>query len=490
MAPTRTERNSNYLLILVCLAQFMVILDVAIVNVALPSIHDSLGFSQTGLQWVVNAYTLTFAGFLMLGGRACDLFGRRRVFLGGTILFALASLACALADDRTLLVAARAVQGLGAAVISAASLAIVTTAFEEGHERNRALGVWGAMAGLGGATGVLLGGLLTQGFGWPSIFLINVPIGIMVALAARREIPADGEPAPGRQFDFAGAVLVSAGLTALVYGIVRTDDLGWGSPGVLLPLLGAALILGLFVLVEGRLVRDPLVPLRIFQIPQLRAASLIIALLFAGVFAMWFFLSLYLQQVLGQDALQAGLSFLPLTIGVAGSSTIVPKLVARFGVRPVLTAGMLIAALGLFWLSDLRSGGSYLADVLPGGVLATIGLGSSLVPATIIGVKGVAAAESGLASGILNTSRLGGGTIGLAALATLAASHTNSELAGGAGQLAALSDGYSLALLLGAACCLAGAIVAAVLLREPRAGRPPVGSGRAAEPATDPALHR
>lgn len=468
MATTRSERNSNYLLILVCLAQFMVILDVAIVNVALPSIHDSLGFSQTGLQWVVNAYTLTFAGFLMLGGRACDLFGRRRVFLGGTVLFALSSLACALADDRILLVAARAVQGLGAAVISAASLAIVTTAFEEGRERNRALGVWGAMAGLGGATGVLLGGLLTQAFGWPAIFFINVPIGIAVVFAARKEIPVDEARAPGRQFDFAGAVLVSAGLTALVYGIVRTDDLGWGSPGVLLPLLGAAAILGLFVLVEGKLVRDPLIPLRIFRMPQLRAASLIIALLFAGVFAMWFFLSLYLQQVLGQDALQAGLSFLPLTIGVASSSTLAPRLVSRFGVRPVLTGGMLLAAVGLLWLTDLSANGAYFTDVLPGGVLATLGIGSALVPATIIGVKGVPAAESGLASGILNTSRLGGGTIGLAALTTLAVSHTSAQLAHGSGQLAALSDGYSFALLVGAGCCLVGAIVAGLLLREPR----------------------
>jgi EmrB/QacA subfamily drug resistance transporter len=473
MPPTRDQRNPNHLLILVCLAQFMVILDVAIVNVALPSIHDSLGFSQTGLQWVVNAYTLTFAGFLMLGGRACDLFGRRRVFLLGTVLFALSSLACALADDRTLLVTARAVQGLGAAVISAASLAIVTTAFAEGRERNRALGVWGAMAGLGGATGVLLGGILTQAFGWPAIFIINVPIGILVALAARTEIPADGERAGGRQFDFAGAILVSAGLTALVYGIVRSDDLGWGSPGVLLPLLGAALILGLFVLVEGHLVRDPLIPLRIFRMAQLRTASLIIALLFAGVFSMWFFISLYLQQVLGQDALQAGLSFLPMTIGVASSSTLAPRLVARFGVRPVLTGGMLLATVGLFWLTDLSSGGSYFVDVLPGGVLATLGIGSSLVPATIIGVKGVPAAESGLASGILNTSRLGGGTIGLAALTTLAVSHTDSQVAGGAGQLAALSDGYSLALLVGAGCCLVGAVLAGLLLREPGAAEQP-----------------
>jgi EmrB/QacA subfamily drug resistance transporter len=465
---SKARRSSDSLLILVCLAQFMVILDVAIVNVALPSIHDSLGFSQTGLQWVVNAYTLTFAGFLMLGGRACDLFGRRRIFLIGTALFAASSLACALADDRVLLVAARAVQGLGAAIVSAASLAIVTTSFGKGLERNRALGVWGAMAGLGGSAGVLLGGVLTQSLGWPSIFLINVPIGIAVIVAGRIMIPTGKDWVEGRQFDFAGAALISGGLTALVYGVVRSDNLGWGSPGVLLPLLAAGVMLSLFALVEGRFVRDPLIPLRVFRMPRLRAASLIIALLFVGVFSMWFFLSLYLQQVLHQDALQAGLSFLPMTVAIAAASTLAPRLVARFGVRPVLTGGMLLAGAGLAVLTDLSPGGSYLLDVLPGGLLATIGAGSSLVPATIVGVRGVRPEESGLASGILNTSRLGGGTIGLAALTTLATSHANAQLASGAGSLSALSSGYSVAFAAGAACCFAGALAAGVLLREPR----------------------
>lgn len=479
MPDSQPRRTSNALLFLVCLAQFMVILDISIVNVALPSIHDSLGFSQTGLQWVVNAYTLTFAGFLMLGGRACDLLGRRRVFLVGTALFALASLACAVADDRTLLIGARAVQGLGAAIISPATLAILSTSFSEGYERNRALGVWGAMSGLGGAAGVLLGGLLTQALGWPAIFLLNVPVGIAVVAFGRTMVPGGRDPVEGRHFDFAGAVLISAGLCTFVYGIVRTDTLGWGSPGVLVPLAAAAAILGLFVLVEGRIARDPLVPLRVFRMPLLRAANIVVALLFAGIFAMWFFLSLYLQQVLHQDALEAGLSFLPMTLGLIASSTLAPRLVARFGVRPVLAFGMLTAATGLALLAGISPGGSYLSDVLPGGVLATLGVGCSLVPATIVAVRGVPTGESGLASGIVNTSRLAGGTLGLAALTTLATSHTNALLASGSGSLAALTSGYEVAFLLGAACCVLGAIVATALLREPRS----LGSASDLEPA-------
>jgi EmrB/QacA subfamily drug resistance transporter len=475
----REETSRWFVLVLVCLAQFMVILDISIVNVALPSIHDSLGFSQTGLQWVVNAYTLTFAGFLMLGGRACDLLGRRRVFLVGTALFSIASLACAVADSQTLLVGARAIQGLGAAIISPATLAILSTSFSEGYERNRALGVWGAMSGLGGAAGVLLGGLLTQALGWPAIFLLNVPIGIAVVILGRSMIPAGRDIVPGRDFDFAGAVLISGGLTTLVYGIVRTDDLGWGSPGVLVPLAAAAAILGLFVLVEGRIARDPLIPLRVFRMPLLRAANIVVALLFVGIFSMWFFLSLYLQQVLHQDPLQAGLSFLPMTLALVGASTLAPRLVNRFGVRPVLTGGMLCAAAGLALLAGISPDGTYLGDVLPGGLLATLGVGSSLVPATIVAVRGVPKDESGLASGIVNTSRLAGGTLGLAALTTLATSHTNAQLASGAGALSALTSGYEVAFLLGAVCCVVGAVVAATLLREPRG----VGTAGDLEPA-------
>ncbi len=461
----RLPRGSNAVLALVCLAQFMVILDVSIVNVALPSVRAGLGFSTTGLQWVVNAYTITFGGFLMLGGRAADLLGRRRVFLAGTTLFSLASLLCALASSRGLLVGARALQGLGGAVISPASLSILTTTFAEGAPRNRALGVWGAMAGLGGACGVLLGGLLTQGLGWPAIFLINVPVGIAVIIASRRVVPESRREDMPRHFDVAGAVLVTSGLVVAVYGIVRAEALGWGAAGVLVPLALAALLLGLFALVEGRFASAPLMPLAIFRMPRLRAANLVIALLYSAVFAMWFFLTLYLQEVLGYSAIRAGLSFLPMTLSIVATSALAPRLVARFGVRPVLTAGMLSAAAGLALLIGVRPGGSYFQTVLPGGVLGAAGLGLSLVPATIAAVQGVTSAQSGLASGLLNTSRLAGGALGLAVLSTLAASHTKSQLVHGASALSALSSGYQLAFGVGALICVAGAVATAVLLR-------------------------
>ncbi len=458
--------GSGGLLLLVCLAQFMVILDVSIVNVALPSIRSGLGFSTTGLQWVVNAYTITFGGFLMLGGRAADLLGRRRVFLVGTALFSAASLLCALASSRGLLLGARAVQGFGGAVISPASLSIITTSFTEGPRRNRALGAWGAMAGLGGASGVLLGGLLTQGLGWPAIFLINVPVGIAVVLASRRVIPESRGEQEHRHFDLAGAVLVTAGLVVAVYGIVRSETLGWGSAGVLAPLALAGLLLALFTLVEGRFARAPLMPLAILRMPRLRAANLVVALLYSAVFAMWFFLTLYLQQVLHYSALRAGLSFLPMTLSIVATSSLAPRLVARFGVRPVLATGMLSAAVGLALLTGVAPGGSYLGTVLPGGVLGAAGLGLSLVPATIAAVQGVSSAQSGLASGLLNTSRLAGGALGLAVLSTIADSHTRTQLAGGASRLGALTSGYQLALGVGALICLAGALAAVALLRS------------------------
>jgi len=462
----RLPHGANAVLVLVCLAQFMVILDVSIVNVALPSIRSGLHFSTTGLQWVVNAYTITFGGFLMLGGRAADLLGRRRVFLAGTALFSLASLLCALASTRGLLLGARALQGFGGAVISPASLSIIATTFAEGAPRNRALGVWGAMAGLGGASGVLLGGLLTQGLGWPAIFLINVPVGIAVILASRRAIPETRGEQAHRHFDVLGATLVTAGLVAAVYGIVRSESLGWGSTGVLAPLALAALLLAMFALVEGRFAPAPLMPLSILRMRRLRAANLVVALLYSAVFSMWFFLTLYMQQVLDYSAVRAGLSFLPLTLSIVFTSSIAPRLVARFGVRPVLVTGMLSAAAGLALLTGMRPGASYLATVLPGGVLAAAGLGLSLVPATIAAVQGVTAAQTGVASGLLNTSRLAGGALGLAVLSTIADSHTRAQLGQGASHLGALTSGYQLALGVGAVICLAGALASALLLRS------------------------
>jgi EmrB/QacA subfamily drug resistance transporter len=457
--------QKDALLLTVCLAQFMVILDISIVNVALPKIHESLGFSDTGLQWVVNAYTLSFAGFLMLAGRATDLLPRRQVFLVGVGLFAAASLGCALADGQDVLIGARAIQGLGAAVISAASLSIVTGSFKEGAERNRALGLWAAMGGVGGSAGVLLGGALTQAFSWPAVFIINVPVGIAVVLAGRRLIPRLDAVANERKLDVPGAVLISGGLTAIVYGIVRTDSLGWGSLGVLVPLALGIALFGLFALVEGKLAADPLIPLDVFKMPALRAANLVVALLFAAMFGMWYFVSLFLQEVRGDDALVAGISFLPMTLLVFAGSATAPKLVARLGVRTTLGIGMTLATIGFLILATVESTSAYEVAILPGGMLAALGTGWSLVPATIVAVKGVPPEQNGLASGVVNTSRLVGGTLGLAVLTTLATSRTNDLLGGGTAQLDALTSGYRLAFLLGAGLCLVGAATAIALLR-------------------------
>jgi len=475
------ERSKNVLLVLICLAQFMVILDVSIVNVALPSIRDGLHFGTTGLQWVVNAYTITFGGFLLLGGRLADLLGRRRVFLAGAALFSLGSLLCAFANSRGLLIGARGLQGIGGAVLSPASLAIITTSFAEGSERNRALGVWGAIGGLGATSGALLGGLLTQGFGWPAIFLINVPIGVGVIIVGRRIIPESRREDIHRHFDVSGALLVTLGLIVAVYGIVRSESLGWDSAGVLGPLAIAAALLALFALVEGRFAPAPLLPLSILRKPRLRAANLVIALLYSGVFSMWFFLTLYMQQVLGYSALSAGLAFIPMTLSVALAAALAPRFVARFGVRPVLASGMLSSAVGLGLLTGIAPGDSYLT-VLPGGVLGAGGLGLALVPATIAAVQGISPEQSGLASGLLNTSRLVGGALGLAVLSTIADSHTSSQLAHGASSLGALTSGYQLALGLGALISLLGAFLTVVLLR-PRASEAVVEPVSVVEPA-------
>jgi EmrB/QacA subfamily drug resistance transporter len=463
------QRRSDLLLFAVCLAQFMVILDVAIVNIALPSIRDGLGFSATGLQWVVNAYTLTFAGLLMLGGRAGDLLGRHRMFIGGVALFSGASLLCAVAQSPGLLIAARALQGIGGAIVSPTSLSIITTSFAEGPERNRALGIWTAVAGLGATSGSVLGGLLTSGLGWPAIFFLNLPLGALVVVLGRRSIPATAPAAWTRgHFDLSGALLVTAGLVSLTYGIVRTESLGWGATGVLAPLAAGVALLGLFALVEGRLARVPLIPLNVFKLRALRTSNLVVLLLYSAQFAMFFFLTLYMQQVLGLTALEAGLGFAPLTLAVVAGSSLAPRLVERFGVRAALTAGMLTGAGGLALLSGVDAGGDYVTQVLPGGVLATLGLGLSLVPATIGAVQGVDGSQSGLASGLLNTSRLLGGALGLAVLGTLAASHTHHLATTGSAALPALTDGFQLAFQLGALLCLAGALAAAIMMREPK----------------------
>jgi EmrB/QacA subfamily drug resistance transporter len=452
----------------------MVILDVSVVNVALPAIRTGLHFSEQDLQWVVNGYTVTFAGFLLLGGRAADLLGRRRVFVTGLWLFALASLVGGLAQNQPELIAARAVQGLGGAVIAPASLSIITTTFSEGAARNRAVGVWGAMGGAGGAAGVLLGGIITDVVGWRWILFINVPIGIAAALAAQRLIAEGRDRDRARRFDLAGALAATLGLSVLVLGIVRTDVTGWGAAPTL-ALLGVGLaLLFTFVGIEGRFARSPLMPLRIYRSRTLTAANLVVLLVGGATFGMWFFLSLYLQQVLGYSPIRAGLAFLPMTLCIVAGSAFASRAVTRVGPRRLLIAGMAAQTVGLVLFTHVAAGGSYLADVLAPSILVAIGIGLAFVPATISAVAGVAPEEAGLASGLVNTARLFGGALGLAVLATLATARTDSQLRGAAHTAravhTALTSGFQLAFLIAAAFALVGALVA--LFALPNAERP------------------
>ncbi len=460
-----TKRSSNLLLLVVCLAQFMVILDVSIVNVALPSIHNGLHFSTTGLQWVVNAYTLTFAGFLLLGGRAADLLGRRLVFIAGTAAFAVCSLLCAVAASRGLLIGARVLQGLAGAALSPATLSIITSTFREGAERNRGLAAWGAMGGLGASSGALLGGILTQAFSWPAIFAVNVPLGALVIALALKVIPASSvrDRNAERHFDVTGAVLVTAGIALAAFGIVRSDTIGWGSAGVVIPIAVAIVLLAAFVYVEQRIAKAPLMPLSIFANKQLTVANVIIVLTYMGFFASFYFVTLYLQQVLHYSAIDAGFAFLPWTLSIFVSSTLAPRLVRRFGLRSVVTGGLLIASAGLLYFTGLRPGGSWPAQVLPGEFLIGLGFGQVLVGGTMAAVQGVPQRQSGLASGLLNTSRLMGGAIGLAILSTIAASQTH-----GAIGMTAVTNGYSVAFIVAAGFTLAGAVAALTLLAPRR----------------------
>jgi EmrB/QacA subfamily drug resistance transporter len=447
----------------------MVILDVSVVNVALPSIRGSLHFSEQNLQWVVNAYTVTFAGFMLLGGRAADLLGRRRVFVGGLLLFGLASLAGGFAQSQATLIAARAVQGLGGAIIAPASLSILTATFEEGAARNRAVGIWGAMGGAGGAAGVLLGGILTDLLSWRWILFINVPIAISAALLARHYIAEGRNPDRSRQFDLLGAVTATAGLSLVVLGIVRTDVTGWGSAQTLgIMALGCLLLLA-FVAIEGWLAKSPLMPLRIYASRTLTVSNLVIFLVGAAVFGMWFFVSLYLQQVLGYTPIQAGLAFLPMTLCIVAGSAFASRAVSRFGAKPLLVTGMVFQTAGLLLFTDVSVHGTYLSEVLAPSLLVAIGLGLAFVPVTISAVAGVVPSEAGLASGLVNTSRLVGGALGLAILATIATSRTNTDLHHAFSEQAALTAGFKLAFVVAAGFAAIGGLVAAFAL--PRAPR-------------------
>jgi len=477
-------------LALLCVAQFVVVLDASIVNVALPSIGEALSFSQENLSWVVNAYVLTFGGFLLLGGRLADLLGRRRVFMFGLLLFALASLFGGFATNEGQLIAARAIQGLGAAILSPAALSIVTTTFRDGAERNKALGVWGAVAGSGGAAGVLLGGVLTEYMGWEWVLWVNVPIGIAAAAIAPSLIAESRSESETRAFDFAGAFTVTAGLSILVYALVDATDSGWGSAQTI-GLLGlAAALIAAFVAVESRSAA-PLVPFRIFRMRTLTGANVVGILTGASLFSMFFFISLYMQQVLGYSAIRTGLSYLPLAVTIVLSAGVASQLVTRIGFKPVLATGMALVATGLLWFSQVPVDGSFTANLLGPSLLAAAGLGFAFVPQTIAAVSGVADREAGLASGLINTSQQVGGALGLAVLATIANSRTDDLLASSGGGPSAvpkaLTEGFQAGFLGGAGIAILGLVATLVLIRnhDSRA-HTEIGTPAAPEPVVEP----
>ena len=455
-------------LILLCFAQFIVVLDASIVNVALPSIGEDLNFSQNNLAWVVNAYVLTFGGFLLLGGRLADLLGRRRLFIFGLLVVAAASLAAGFASTEGQLIAARAAQGLGAAIISPAALSIVTNTFSDGADRNKALGAWGAVAGAGGAAGVLLGGILTDGPGWEWVLWINVPVALVVAALAPRLIPESRSESATRHFDTAGAVTVTAGLSLLVYAIVDANDAGWGSTQTVGLLALAAALIAAFVAIELRS-QAPLVPFRIFRLRTLTGANIVGLLLGASLFAMFFFITLYMQQVLGYSPIEAGLSYLPLAVMIVVASGVASQLVTRIGFKPVLAIGMGLIAAALLWFSQVSVGGGFVTDILGPSLLAATGLGFGFVTTTIAAVSGVREQESGLASGLINTSQQIGGALGLAVLATIANTRTDDLVASAGGTPSeltnALNEGFQAAFLGGAGIAVLGLVLTLVVIR-------------------------
>jgi EmrB/QacA subfamily drug resistance transporter len=470
MPHTRTETNRWLVLVLVCIAQFMVVLDATIVNVALPSIQEDLHFSQGSLQWVINGYTLVFGGFLLLGGRASDLFGRRRLFLIGIVIFSVASLLNGLAQSGNWLIAARALQGLGAALVSPAALSIITTTFAEGEERAKALGVWSAIAAGGAAFGLLLGGILTDLLSWEWIFFVNVPIGVAAFALSTRYVPESVAPERPDSIDLPGAVSVTAGLMVLVYAIVKAEDYGWGSPRTLgLGAVAVALLVA-FVLIERRS-SAPLIRLDIFKSRNISGANAIMILVAGGMFAFFFLSSLYVQQVLGYSPLQAGLAFLPFALGIVIGAGGAQALTQRIPVRFVAIIGLVLAGGGLFIMSLADANGTYLGNLLPAIVPMSIGMGMTFLPLTLVATSGVSASDAGLASGLFNTSQQVGGALGLAILSTLAADRTASLLAdlgrtaGASDRLTALVDGFHLAYYGGIGLMFVGGIVLLFVLR-------------------------
>ena len=415
--------------VIVCVAQFMVVLDATIVNVALPSIQRGLRFSPSSLQWVINMYTLIFGGFMLLGGRAGDLIGRKRVFGAGIVLFSGASLLNGLAQSSGMLIAGRGLQGLGGALLAPAVLSIITTTFSDAKDRAKALAIWSAIAAGGGAVGLLLGGVLTDLASWRWIFVVNVPVGVALAIATVRFVPESRSQLAHRTFDLPGAAAVTAGLVLLVFAIVKSNSYGWGSPRTIGLLAAGVVLLAGFLALERRS-SAPLMRLSIFRLRGLAAADLTLLLTAAAVFATFFFVSLYLQQILGYRPLSAGAAFLPFSAGIATGATAARKLVPRIGVHVVPVIGLALASAGMIVLTQLPVHGRYLSNLLPGLLPLGLGLGLTFVPITLAGTSEVSGEDAGLASGLLNTAQQVGGSIGLAILSTLAASRTTSLLHG------------------------------------------------------------
>jgi EmrB/QacA subfamily drug resistance transporter len=463
---TQAEARRRWLaLIVLCSGSLMIVLDTTIVNVALPSIRQDLGFSETSLAWVVNAYLLTFGGFLLLGGRLGDLFGHRRLFLCGIALFTVSSLACGLAESQHVLIAARAVQGLGGAIVSAVALSLIMTMFTEPGERAKAMGVFGFVAAGGGTIGVLLGGVLTDALDWHWIFIVNLPVGVAVFASCTVLLPSGRGPAGAARLDVAGAVTVTASLMLAVYAIVNGNQAGWTSTQTVGLLAAAVTLLALFLVIEAR-VPSPLMPLSLFKLRNVSTANVIAILWAAGMFA-WFFLSaLYLQIVLGYSPLRVGLAFLPTNLIMAAFSLgLSAKLVMRLGIRLPLAVGLSLAAIGLVLFARAPVDGTYVVDVLPSMILLAFGAGMSFNPLLLAAMNDVSPSESGLASGVVNTAFMMGGALGLAVLASLAARHTHDLRASGDGALVALNGGYHVAFLVGAVFTLAAAAIGATVLR-------------------------
>jgi len=466
--PASSSTNRWLVLVIACLAQFMVVLDVTIVNVALPSIQRGLHFSPASLQWVVNGYTLIFGGFLLLGGRAADLIGRKRLFAAGVALFSFASLLNGFAQSPGMLIAGRALQGLGAALVSPAALSIITTTFTSSEDRTKALGVWSGIAAGGGAVGLLLGGVLTDLLSWQWIFFVNVPVGIVALAMTLRFVPESRASSLHRTFDLAGAATVTAGLVLLVYAIVKAQAFGWGSPRTLGLIAAGVALLAAFGTIERRS-PAPLVRLNIFRVRTLAVADVVMLLVASGMFSMFFFASLYVQEILNYSALRAGLAFLPVTAGIGIGAAVAQQLIRRVGVRAVAVGGIALATVGMVLLTGLPVHGSYTGNLLVGLMPLSIGMGLTFVPITLLGTGNLRDDDAGLASGLFNTAQQVGGALGLAVLATLAASHTSGLLHAGAGhaaRIAALVSGYHVAFVGGAIVMGSGALVLAIGLRR------------------------